>query len=515
LKHQPGRFSLASALSKGALWVFTQTAATRLLQVLVQIVLAWLLTPEDFGEVGITLAISGIISACFAFGLEDVLLQRGRAMRLWAGSVFWVSLGIGFAGAAALLTAAPIAALVYGQPRLAALIAIAAIGSPVAALEILPGTFLRSRLDFFSISLVTFAEAVVAGGLSVVLAGLGFGPYSLVLPSPVAAAARVAALWLIARPGVSLASSGRRWRLLMPSAWASLGTRLLYTVIRQTDYVILGLFVGEAEVGVYYFAFKLAIQPLRMLAGSLSTVLFPALVQLRDDRQRQLDAALLVSEMVAIIAMPVCFLQAALAGPVLTLLFGTKWDATRPLIELLSIGLAFDSVSWTAGSLLPARGEFGRNFRYAAILAPTAAVLVGIGAFVGGAVGTAAAVAAYFAVVQPLFSYAVFKGSGRVGWRAVASLYVMPASICAVTIGSAAWFLDLIAASNLLRICAMPILTFAAYVPLIRVACPTATGLLLDRVLGFRSKWQREHRAATRAQPVPQGIDPIERKLPR
>src|SRR5262249_55765294 len=208
-----------------------------------------------------------------------------------------------------------------------------------------------------------------------------------------------------------------------------------------TDYVILGLFVGEAEVGVYYFAFKLAIQPLRMLAGSLSTVLFPALVRFREDRQRQLDAALLVSEMVAIIAMPVCFLQAALAGPVLPVFFGTKWDAARPLIELLSIGLAFDSVSWTAGSLLPARGEFGRSFRYAAILAPTSGVLVGVGAFVGGAVGTAAAVAVYFAVIQLLFSYAVFTGSGPVGWRAVASLYVKPAFICAVTVGLAAWFL--------------------------------------------------------------------------
>jgi len=119
VKHQPGRFSLASALSKGALWVFTQTAGTRALQVLVQIVLAWLLSPEDFGEVGIALAICGVIRACFAFGLEDVLLQRGRAMRLWAGSVFWVSLGIGLAGTAALLAAAPIAtaqtATVFGQ----------------------------------------------------------------------------------------------------------------------------------------------------------------------------------------------------------------------------------------------------------------------------------------------------------------------------------------------------------------------------------------------------------------
>jgi O-antigen/teichoic acid export membrane protein len=181
---------------------------------------------------------------------------------------------------------------------------------------------------------------------------------------------------------------------------------------------------------------------------------------------------------------------------VLTLLFGAKWDAARLLIELLSIGLAFDSVSWIAGSLLPARGEFGRHFRYAAILAPTFAGLVVIGAVTGGAVGTAAAVATYYAVVQPLYSYAVFTGSGRVGWCDVAALDTVPAVASAITVGAAAWLLDLVSASGLLRLCAMPVLTFAAYAPLIRIFCPTAAELLLGRALGFRSAWRRDAAAS-------------------
>jgi hypothetical protein len=73
-----------------------------------------------------------------------------------------------------------------------------------------------------------------------------------------------------------------------------------------------------------------------------------------------------------------------------------------------------------------------------------------------------------------------------VGWRAVASLYAVPAVTSVITVGAAAWLLDLVAASSLMRLRAMPILTFAAYVPLIRVLCPTAAGPLLDRVFGIR-----------------------------
>src|SRR6185437_13458349 len=107
---------LISAAGKGALWVLSQSAASRLVQVLAQIVLAWLLTPADFGKVSLALAVATTVGACFNFGLEDVLLQRHRAIPLWAATVFWLSLAIGFIGGLVLLLAAPIAALLYHQP---------------------------------------------------------------------------------------------------------------------------------------------------------------------------------------------------------------------------------------------------------------------------------------------------------------------------------------------------------------------------------------------------------------
>jgi PST family polysaccharide transporter len=488
--------SLAGAAGKGVLWLLGQTAASRVVQALSQIVLAWLLTPADFGEVSLALAVAAIVSAFFGLGLEDVLLQRHRALRLWAPTVFRLSLAIGLLGGLALLAAAPVAALIYGQPNLAGLIAVAALGAPIGSLETVPGTILRSRLDFRVLALAALGEAVAAGGLSILLAALGFGPYSLVLPSPVAAAGRVFVLWRLAKPCVRLTGSRRRWRLLMPSASASLGGRLLLTLMGQADYMILGLVAREVELGIYYFAFKVAVQPLRMLAGSLSSVLFPALVHYRDDAARQLDAALLASQVLSVIVMPACFLQAALAGPVLHLFFGAKWDAAEPLIQLLSIGFAFDASSWAAGAFLISRGEFRRGFRYTSIAAPIFFAFVAAGALAHGALGVATAVAAFYVLAQPESCYFIFTRARLhaatrarpVGWRDVARIYAAPVLLGAASVAAAAALARALDGADWFQLCVVPPVALAIYAPLVRLFCPQPYRLLRDRVLAVRRR---------------------------
>jgi PST family polysaccharide transporter len=464
-----------------------QTVASRIIQFLAQIILAWILSPADFGKVGVALAVATMVSACFNFGLEDVLLQRHRAIRLWAGTVFWLSLAIGLAGGLILLVAAQVSARAYHDPQLAGLISIAALGAPIASLETIPGTIIRSSLNFRVLALAALGEALAVGAMSIALAVAGFGPYSLVLPSPLAAAGRVCVLWWIARPKIAGRGVQRRWPMLMPSAGASLGTRLLLIMISQADYIVLGFVAGEIEVGIYFFAFKLAIQPLRMLAGSMTSVLFPALVQYRDEPARQRQAALTVSEMLSVVVMPACFLQAALAHSLLQLFFAPKWEAAGPLIQLLSIGFAFDASSWVAGAFLNARGEFRRGFLYTSLAASVFLVLIAAGAVTRGALGVAAAVAGYYVLVQPIYCYCVFARAGEIGWREIARIYAAPVLLAAATVAAASFLADFYDRPSWFALCSIPLVALAAYIPLIRTFCPRAYRLLRDRALAWRA----------------------------
>src|SRR4029077_18246050 len=122
------------------------------------------------------------------------------------------------------------------------------------------------------------------------------------------------ALW-----GTRVSLRPRQLRMMGKAGSAVFGTKINTAMVGQGAYFVLGVFASKPEVGAYFFAFRLAIQPVQMLAGNLSTVLFPALAQLRNDLVRQREAALSACRVLAFAIMPYCFVQAAVARPVFDL----------------------------------------------------------------------------------------------------------------------------------------------------------------------------------------------------
>jgi PST family polysaccharide transporter len=234
-----------------------------------------------------------------------------------------------------------------------------------------------------------------------------------------------------------------------------------------------------------------------MLAGNLSNVLFPVLAHLRSEPVRQRQAALTASRALAYVVMPYCFLQAAVAGPLLTLVFGAKWQAAIPLVEILSIGLAFDAVSWVAGALLQARGEFRRSFLYSCIFAPLFFAMVGLGAVSYSGLGAAVAVSFFYAAFSPIYSYRVFRRMG-VLLGEVATIYIGPVSFAAIAVVAALALDSLIPSGNLVKTLVIGTAGSLFYLALVRLLAPSAFHQLLTR---FRSMAQgRMRRVAVAGQ---------------
>src|SRR5262249_28658979 len=148
------------------------------------------------------------------------------------------------------------------------------------------------------------------------------------------------------------------------------------------------------------------------------------------------------SRILAFVVMPYCFLQAAVARPLLGLVFGPKWQAAIPLVEILSIGLAFDAVSWVAGALLQARGGFRRSLIFSCVLSPIFFTAVAIGGIYYSALGVAVAVSVFYIVLAPVYSYKVFRQAG-ISVREIASIYVPSTTLAAMAAAAAAWLCGL------------------------------------------------------------------------
>lgn len=441
--------SLGRSTLVGTGWLIAQNLGTRVIGFGSQIFLAKFLTPADFGNLGLALTVTTVATVIANFGVDDVLLQRQKTLRFWASAGFVASLVLGILSFILVAVAAPFAAALYHAPVLRSLLPLMALAMPLTALSTVPTAQIRADLNFRFLATYATAEFLLLQFLTIGLALLGCGVYSFALPIPLVAGLRALVFWL--RAGARLGPiRARQLKMMGANSAAVFGTKVLTAAVGQGDRFVLGLWASKTVVGAYFFAFRLAVQPIQMLAGNLTNVLFPVLSQLRNDAARQREAALNASQVLAFAVMPYSFLQAAIARPLLSLVFGEKWQAAIPLVELLSIGLAFDAVSWVAGALLQARGQFRQSFLYSCYFFPVFFAMVSFGAWSWSGIGVATAVTIFYVMFAPVYSYLVFRRMGM-SLRNVMSIYVRPVILAAASAMFAVLVSQIVTSSDLVK----------------------------------------------------------------
>ncbi len=470
-------------------WLLMQTLGGRVVGFLSQLVVAAILDPRDFGVLGLTFTVTALGAMLVNFGIDFVLLQRHASIRLWVVPAVWSTVALGLLGAVLVAVAGPVAAVIYHSPGIPLLALIVGLSMPLTAAGTVPMVLLRARFAFAQIATINFFEIVAIQGVTILLAYAGFGALSFVIPLPVVAAWRTVYLWLLTRPDMRGGwRKIRRAKYLLGRSSAVFATAILQAAISQGDYIALGIWASESAVGLYFFALKMASQPLLLMASSLTNVLFPTLSTLRNAPLQQGQAAFRAAKILSLAIMPAAFLQAGLIGPAIHMFFPNhKWDDSIVLMQILSVGLGFNATALIAGTLQTSRGGFRQQLYYTALCVPVFLCLVLLGAWRGSAVGVASAVAAYYMLVTPIYSYVVFRRYG-VRFFALASLYLIPSGLAALAVGGALLTADMAQVTgNGGRIVVVTALAGSAYLVLLRLVDPRGFAeieLLVRRVIG-------------------------------
>jgi PST family polysaccharide transporter len=405
----------------GVILVLGQNLATRASSFLAQLALARILTPGDFGAVAVASTISSLSQALVFFGIDQILQQRRQNARFWTTQVFVLSLGFALAGAALMIVAGFLGAALFHDANLPALMAVNGAATVLSALWTVPQAALQWRLRFKFLAGYAAFDAVLSQALMIAAAWLGLGAFSFFAPLVFTNLLRSLVYWRVGGVQLRPIRAARGWGLIVHRGLTALATRIAYVVIAQGDFFILALFAAKPVVGAYFFAFRLASQPMNLLSGSITGVLFSSLLKI-PDRARRAAVAFRTAEAVGAVTVPVCLALALAAKPGVVLLFGARWSAAAPLVQLLSLGLAFDAISWPAGALLLAEGAFRRAFIYQTWSLPLFLALVTTGAATAQATGVAAGVAAYYVVHSLAYTAAAFQRT-PVGVSGAAGLF--------------------------------------------------------------------------------------------
>ena len=473
-------YSLRQAVANGMFWLLVQSVGSRIVSFGCQLLLAKMLSPEIFGVVGVALTVINIANVLAAACIDQLLQKRAKFITLWLSNALALVL-LSSTAVTICMSVIFFALLHFDMRTLAFTLLFYWPSVPLTACSLISQTVLQRDFRFRFLSSYNFVEALLLQALTIIMVLCGLETYSFALAASAVALLRLVIFWyqspLSSRSPLRPSGVFR----LMRAGLAAIGTRLSSTAVEYGDYAVLSLMADVRTVGLYFFAFRLSTQALRTLAINLVSVLLPALVRITGDPLRQVEAALTASEAVAFIVMPICFLQVALAAPLLNLIFDPRWSETAIYIQILSAGLPFDALAWPAGALLTAQGRYRLGFVLSLVWAIVFFVLLACGAALDGARGVAISVSLYYVTLGIGMIVVVYR-SPSIGLGRILHIVALPFVCSSSAVSLSVLAGDQLAIGSGGKILLVPLLSTVLYYILVKMFHPKILAPLESRV---------------------------------
>lgn len=326
--------SLKRQTISALLWDLLGTFSTQGVSFIVSIFLARLLSPEDFGLVGMALVFIGISQILSDLGFRAALIQRTDNDQIAYSSVFYLNVGIGlFLCLVFQLAATPIAQF-YERPEIEPIVRYLSFGLPVSAFAFVQTTLLQKRLQLKTLSLIIVISSGISGVFGILLAFTNYGVYALVAQNLAATLSMTLLLWLWNDWRPKLIFSFAHIRSLLGFSQYVFFSQATYKIIQQLDTLLIGKLFSPTTLGFYTRADSLNQLIVRYTSHSINKVFLPVLSQLQHDLDRFKSIFLKVIEAVACFTFLLSGILLFSSEAIFIQLFGEKW---RPSIYIFQI----------------------------------------------------------------------------------------------------------------------------------------------------------------------------------
>lgn len=368
-------------------------------QLLAMIVLANMLPPADFGLVAMATVVTGFANLFRDLGSAAAIIQKPDANPQLLDSLFWLNLGFGFGTALLLGLVAPLVALGFSEPRLKEVLWLLLLIFPLTSIGAVHQALLERASRFRQLAIIESSAAIVGFFGAVLAAQAGWGAFSLVLQTLLAALVTSTGLWLVSRWRPHFNWDASEIRGVLGFGGNLVGFNIFNYLIRNMDNLFIGRLLGSTDLGYYSMAYRLMLWPLQNISSVVGRVLFPVFSRLQVDRGRLANAYVRATVAIALITAPMMFGFFVLREPFVMVFLGERWlPMAEVLAWLVPVGL-LQSIGTTVGSLYLASGRTDVMFKWG-----VGAGLLVIPAFaIGLHWGITGVAAAYFVASLLLF----------------------------------------------------------------------------------------------------------------
>lgn len=333
--------NLKQKATSGIIWTAVQKYSTMTISFIAGMILARLLTPEDFGSIGMLEIFMYMAQVFIDSGFGSALIQKKNPTQTDYSTIFYFNIGMSVVLYAILFISAPYIAEFYHMPDLCLILRVQGLVLFINSLNVIQQNIIRKNLQFKKLSKITITTSFITLAVTIILAYCGWGVWALVAQNYMIALVPCIFFWLTTDWHPTLEYSWKSFRELFSFGAFMFLTHLFETFSNKISGLLIGRWFNPATMGFYSRAESTANLASLSIAGVMISTTYPLYASVQDDKERLGNIIKRITSTLAYVTYPFLFILILIAKPLFIILFSEKWTPCVPYFQMLCLaGLA-------------------------------------------------------------------------------------------------------------------------------------------------------------------------------
>lgn len=349
--------SLKSKTAKGVIWSSIERFSTQGIQFLIMIIMARLLTPKDYGLIGMVAIFLAVSQSLIDSGFSQALIRKQNRTDVDNSTVFYFNIVVSSILYIILFICAPFVADFYDQPELTNVMRVICFGVVLNSLAVVQRALLTVKIDFKTQAKASLSAAIFSGCIGIFLAYKNFGVWALVIQQLLNLSTNTLLLWVFSPWRPKAIFSWQSFRELF-----SFGSKLLVSGLIDTSYrniypIVIGKLFNASSLGHYTRAHQFSEFPSSNVTGIIQRVTYPVLCGIQNDEKKLETIYRKFLKLSAFVIFPLMIGLAAVAKPFVNIVLGTQWEFCGQLLQIICFSMMWYPIHAINLNLLQVRGR--------------------------------------------------------------------------------------------------------------------------------------------------------------
>ena len=349
--------TLKQKATKGVLWSAIERFSVQGVQFCIMIIMARLLTPNDYGLIGMLSIFLAVAQSLIDSGFSQALIRKQDRTEVDNSTIFYFNVVVSIILYLILFLFAPYIADFYNTPELCNITRVVCFGIIINSLAVVQRAILTIKIDFKTQAKISLIATLISGITGIILAYSGYGVWALVIQSLINSFLNTILLWVLSKWRPIKAYSWKSFKELFSFGSKLLTSGLIDTIYRNIYPIVIGKTFSASDLGYYTRAQHFSEFPSSNITGVLQRVTYPILCNIQNDDNKLRDVYRRFLKLSAFVIFPLMTGLAAVSHPFINLIIGSQWEYCAVLLQIICFNMMWYPIHSINLNLLQVKGR--------------------------------------------------------------------------------------------------------------------------------------------------------------